>query len=416
MSGVSGGSLGLATYAAHLTEQGARQDPDLLASGMSSDSSHWVRERLGADNLAPSLGWMLFVEAPWSLLRFKADKDRARVLEEAWERASASDAGPGLRQDLFALNDHQAPAEHRVPLLLFNGTSVESGCRFDVSVLDANGRDRGDPAARCLSQANLERPAGATLSATNDLVDFLCEGEDVWLSKAALLSARFPVISPSGHLEQCGPVQVSNDPAPLGGLAATRHPPETFVVDGGYLDGSAAATAVELWDALAPMVMAYNDAPNPAYIAPFFIQIDNGYGQPAGPGAVPAKPQALVPLLATKAAIDGRKAMARQAAQLSFSQPFRVRQLDLEAQGHPVCRYANFALRAHPGAQAPLGWTLSSESFDDLVAQFEQANTPPPGSLARAAPLTPLQQVDGWFHLKRTAIGSLDACSLLSPG
>ena len=33
-------------------------------------------------------------------------------------------------------------------------------------------------------------------------------------------------------------------------------------------------------------------------------------------------------------------------------------------------RYARFTTRAHPGVQAPLGWTLSSASIDDLRTQL----------------------------------------------
>jgi hypothetical protein len=33
-------------------------------------------------------------------------------------------------------------------------------------------------------------------------------------------------------------------------------------------------------------------------------------------------------------------------------------------------RYARVVTRAHPGIQAPLGWTLSNASMDDLRAQL----------------------------------------------
>ncbi len=34
-------------------------------------------------------------------------------------------------------------------------------------------------------------------------------------------------------------------------------------------------------------------------------------------------------------------------------------------------RYARLVTRAHPGVQAPLGWTLSQASIDDLRSQLE---------------------------------------------
>lgn len=380
-SGVSGGSLGLATYAARLTERDPRQDSDLFPPPKRRpDDVGWVRDRLGDDNLGPALGWMLFVEAPWSLWRFDAAKDRAQVLEETWARSWRLDGVPrgrGLEQGFLALRtSHQSrdsagrAAHPPVPLLLFNGTSVESGCRFSASALESSARGPEEASSRCLSPSDHEASTDGVLGATIDLRDFLCAGEDISLAKAALLSARFPLISPSGHVEQCP------------GATADRHRPETFVVDGGYLENSGAATALELWAALAPYVEEHNRHPSSrAYIVPFFLQISNGYGEPAGPGDVPARPEFGVPLSTFGAARNGREAMARQGAQLLFEKPFAF------GSGVICGRYARFALRAHPGPQAPLGWTLSGESFEDLVTQF---------GAARAA-LRPRERVENWF-------------------
>jgi hypothetical protein len=161
-------------------------------------------------------------------------------------------------------------------------------------------------------------------------------------------------------------------------------------VDGGYLDNSGADTAVDLWSALAPLVEENNQDPTaPASIVPLFIQIDNGYAEPAGPGAAPRKPQFVTPLLTVNATRDGRQADARQGAQVLFTKPFPV-------DGRPVVfggeasRYVRFSLLAHPGARAPTGWTLSDTSFDDLEQQFDRSN--PDGDAE-----TPLARVQTWF-------------------
>ena len=400
-SGVSGGSLGLATYVARLTEPTLPPAPAFVPPDTPCvETQHWVCERLGSDNLAPSLGWLLFAETPWSLLRFNADRDRAAVLEATWEGAWPTRA---LSQNLFDLRS-QREQQPPVPLLVFNGTSVESGCRFNASVLKANGRERSDPAARCLEPLEqhedvrgiaptpttadqTRKPPPTVLAATVDLVDFLCSTRDpISLAKAVLLSARFPLISPSGHITQCG-------------SRSEGAKPETFVVDGGYLENSAAATAVELWLALQPMIDEHNQNPEArAYIVPFFMQIDNGYGEPVGPGRVPAEPQFVVPFTTLGATGGGRQAMARQTAESLFSMPFIINgpQLTEELQQTEkpqqtktvMCpRYVRFALQAHPGPQAPLGWTLSSESFKDLKRQFEED-----------AGQKPLQQMATWFE------------------
>jgi hypothetical protein len=365
VSGVSGGSLGIAAWAARLTS----------AQAAASSDTSWLRSSLNRDFLAPALAWMLFVETPWSLLHFDADRDRAAVLEESWQEAwpaepGRSSAEQGLRQGLFALR-----ASHQeVPLLVFNGTSVESGCRFNASVLDSDGREQGEPTRRCVAPLDSPGKSPGVLAATVDLKDFICRG-DIPLAKAVLLSARFPVISPSGHLKQC--------------TRGQAHPAETFVVDGGYLENSGAATINELWTGITPLVEEYNrNRANGACIVPFLIQIDNGYGEPAPVGATRAVAQFRVPLATAQATRNAHAAAARQAARLTFDRPFDLGRITvLQADGQKLpSRYVRFSMLAHPGARAPLGWTLSRQSFNNIRDQLQQ-----PQNLQAAS------QVQGWF-------------------
>ena len=157
----------------------------------------------------------------------------------------------------------------------------------------------------------------------------------------------------------------------------------------GYHEGSGAATAFDLWLALAPLVEQHNSRPDaPAYIVPFMIQIDNGYGEPAGPGAVPAPPQLFVPALAYGGSWGANQERARQAAQSEFLRTFEI-EVDQSGGTKRYCgpRYVHFAVRAHPGPAAPLGWTLSDISFDDLVDQFNTL----------AAGQDPLTKVQKWL-------------------
>ena len=118
---------------------------------------------IGRDAVAAPLGWLLLVEAPWSLFRFPLDRDRAAILEETWDRSwwppMPDDVAirGAVRAVLLELRQ-RAPT---LPLLILNGASVESGCRFNTSVLAASGRKRNEPSQRCLAPRDLHAAPGA---------------------------------------------------------------------------------------------------------------------------------------------------------------------------------------------------------------------------------------------------------------
>jgi hypothetical protein len=159
-----------------------------------------------------------------------------------------------------------------------------------------------------------------------------------------------------------------------------------YAADGGYGEGSGAATLMELWTALAPFVDRYNQSKSAdqPFIVPFVIQIDNSYDEPAGPDVRTAVPQFLVPPNTVMVARGTESERTRQALQLGFNKPFPL------ATGVAYCdsRYAHFDLRAHPGPGATVGWTLSSVAFDDLVHQLR----------IPATDYDPLKQVTSWWQ------------------
>ena len=376
-SGISGGSVGLAAYVTHLRHQPG--DPD------------WRDKRLGDDYIAPMIGWWLFVDAPLALIRRDGGGDRAEIIERAFERSWVDDIGDrgaagliwkrGVSTDGTPLTagifDLWAKRrETTLPLLLLNGTKVQDGCRFNASVFDASVEYRvrkgASPAAArlaedCLALRLFERtPAGVesiyvkpenradwTFASTEDLSDFVCPKNDVRLSTAAMLSARFPFALPSGRLEKCGNKKAS----------------AINVVDGGYFDTSGASPIVELWTELEPEVDERNSRAGGPCIVPFFLQIDTGYSDPTG-GNRSRPLEATVPLKTATTARNAREANARQAAALAFSGPFgRIREATL-ANGAPLDRFAHIYPRAHPGSKAPLGWTLSRTARQDLDGQL----------------------------------------------
>ena len=113
--------------------------------------------------------------------------------------------------------------------------------------------------------------AARHLSITKDAADYTCntkgdDRRDLRMSSAALLSARFPFISPTGGLWRC---DRGDDPA---GAPERR----TFDVDGGALDTSGAEPLAAIWERLAPRVRDHN-AQNSYCIAPRLLLLDNGY-------------------------------------------------------------------------------------------------------------------------------------------
>jgi hypothetical protein len=342
-SGISGGSVGLVTYAAHVL--------DGEAGTSTWPTTHWER-----DDGAPTFSWLLFSDIPSAFVLRNGGSDRAEILERSWQKTwETRGLERGLRES-WNLRTSETPA----PLLVLNGTRVQDGCRFVASPLALSIHPRnataGSSDCRALepfeSKAPTYTPAGDrgewTFATSQDLADFLCPGQDVRLSTAGLLSARFPVISDSGYLER---------DADCAGKPVDH---EANVVDGGYFDTSGASPIVELMATLDALV-AKEMRPRGSCYMPVLLQLDNSY---AG-GAVSNKGnrpwETLAPALTLKGARDARENNARQTAALLFSAP---RAFGSDWSG--IDRYAHIYPRSHPGSSAPLGWILSAASRDDL--------------------------------------------------
>jgi hypothetical protein len=363
-SGISGGSLGLAAYVAHLE---------------ADKGVYWPKRRLAGDYTAPVIAWGLFADLPSAVVRRSGGRDRVAILEQAFERSwlekpsdrtvrgvlwggmPSTDATPlaeGL-VDSWALQSKANP----IPVLMLNGTKVQEGCRLNVSVLEASVDSPSEtPIEDCLSLRLFEAKTTPedveqdiatrekwTLASSDDLSRYLCAGEDVRLSTAVMLSARFPFVVPSGRLPGCREMGTNEDVEPAN------------VVDGGYFDTSGASPLVELWGNLAHDIDVKNAERR--CIAPFFLQIDTGYADPVKTGD--RSPQEiLVPPTAVRRARDAREHNARQAAALLFNGA-------LELGPEIRNRYAHIYPRAHPGVRAPLGWTLSDAAQDELDDQLD---------------------------------------------
>ena len=428
MSGISGGSLGFVEFFAHLT------------TDQTTESSDWVQDRLGADFLSPALGRLLFIDMPMTLVA-GSDwiDDRADVLRRSWEKESE-----GLNQGLRALWNHEAG----LPLIIANSTSVNDACGINVSVYDSSpdvviAEDQviaGGTAGDCTSLLPFIQPGDAdnyrgALAGMHDLVSFLGPGEDISLSTAALMSARFPAVSPTGRLESflsrqgvAGLVKLfGSDMGALGQaldqletveeeikpelIQAFRNRPDehspvdaVYTTDGGQLELSGALTSVQMWEALEPLVTGFNarrltlarrfeesldqdekrSVPPDYCIVPVAIHVENGFAPERASSSDDLPNEWLDPLVWSGAsAKGGLVSNARQRLAIEFSEPLIVGDQKIKVvvlgsdeerageQGE-VKRFAFIRTRAHPGATAPLGWTLSEATLTDLQAQLSQ--------------------------------------------
>jgi hypothetical protein len=278
-SGVSGGSFGLASAKAALLDAkqqvGAKEVPP-CASGLPEDKGAWrscLEQLVAGDYLSPVFIGLAFRDqlAPPIYPFTNSEKwgDRAVLLEKAWERnylaqisgeLRASDCGTA-RTDVGLCRPFATPRADGgwTPLLLLNGTSIQTGRRVITSEIKPIWSNGGEPqplhpwaydffdifGASCGSPKD-DKPDNC---ASNSGIDYQAP-VDVRLSTAALLSARFPIISPAAHVPMRG------DDNPHGDA----------IVDGGYFENSGLSTALDVATGLkalglTPIVLSISNNP-----------------------------------------------------------------------------------------------------------------------------------------------------------
>ena len=357
VGGASGGSLGELTWMA-------------WRAGGGTDR-HWYDADLARpDFLTDPLAWLLTVDLARGYLGFRG-QDRARRLENRW-----SDTMPGMESNFFAGSWGEGG---RLPVPLLTSTQVETGCRLNAGTVRVTDAHVHATESSCTT---VHEKAGQTdAPAAADLLDYLCgpaRGSDpsaLSRSTAALLSARFPWVSPSGQLYRCGPRIAGSTEA------ATR----IAAVDGGYADNTGMGFLLDLWPRLEQLIAAHNASPGQARIVPVFLEVDNHYAEVAAPAAPDRTVETLVPPLTKDRPdeLDDLSMRARVEAGFAGPAPGTSCQLD------PLAgRYLRISPKTSPGLPAPLAWTLSEAATDDLRRQRDTA-------LAEAVPRTLSDWVSG---------------------
>lgn len=376
VSGVSGGSVGAVTWlAAH--EQGL--NPVAAVSGMARDDGLAAAAvGLFRDMFQPFLGF----DTIWA--------DRGQLLEDGWARSAIASPteGEGEPRCVFRAEAGEPSADTAkcdgndgrrmwssfgeqsdawVPLLMLNGSSVTDGCR--VIVANVDGLPSVD-SADCFASSAIGGPASGTIDATDRLLvpgaNCPAASGDVPLVTAALLSARFPVVSPSGALHNCYD----------SGETAVEH--VTYTVDGGYYENSGLFSLLQIWSEIEPEVKAHNarvaTGEAEGFIEPWIILASNGYRSSAKSDA-PGRPRELllpITTLGNVSAVFGEAAFQQMADTALTS--FKAEPCG----GAPECfeprsSVVRVSPTREPSVAAPLGWVLSADTRSDLDRELEQA-------------------------------------------
>ena len=252
ISGVSGGSVGAAVFAASMKDaeqRGAIKIPDTGCipadnSGYDAGLSAAV-EVLDNDFWSPLQAMWLFPDLLQQFLPVPVEIfDRARALEHgleaSWQRSVTENDlyGPRLRdksantmaEPFISLWPQGFDKSQFTPALVLNTTEVDTGRRRLISPFTFEG----------LSDLRFFPLHCTSASATHE-----SKIETVPLSTAAVLSARFPWVTPTAWYY---------DTTEMGNCT----PPEknvTKVSDGGYFESSGVATALDLAHSLQTIIM-----------------------------------------------------------------------------------------------------------------------------------------------------------------
>jgi hypothetical protein len=351
-SGVSGGSVGLAVWAA-----------------AGSDAEQAVTALTGPDALSATVAALLYRDFPRAFTGLHPEGvDRAAVEEDVW-----IDQVPGLGEDFYA-----PPESGWKTMLLLNASDLATGCKVVLTRLDlATDRNPDTTGCRSTPHASAEDRVSALAAGAVEGTSFMArdvgcsstEQGSVTLATAALASARFPYVSPTGRMLRCAVDPVTEQTEVL---------EELFVADGGYVENTGVHSLLGLWADLQPWVERKNEIPDAPVVVPIAIVIDNHYRSPARSQPQKEPYELTAPPLADRTLLIGSEALEQQLA-AAFSGPIvgRAREAGTLLAPADALRWFVVAPTTRPQIAAPLGWTLSQDARDSLSSQVDPALTDP---------------------------------------
>ncbi len=308
--------------------------------------------------------------------------DRAALMEQAWIDADRPLAGPFL-----AARTGSVPWQ-----LLFNSTAVRTSCRAIIATSYAGAPGQPaqyTPACLGISGQSSDR---YDLPDAYDLFSRLPCLQHLSMATAAMLSARFAYITPSGDVTGCtGSLRMS----PASQLV------EQYI-DGGYLDSTGLLTLADVLPSLLPLIARHNAAELAGagtggavtLTVPVVVYLGNtAIVKPVSlPQPLPQAAEPTIPLHAGSSAdaqVSGRDVLLQQvAAQISPSRWLPCTASDSRclsaaaAAGTVVSSgIVVVAPRQEPGDFAvPLGWVLSQASEQNLTSNLSADAAHPCGA------------------------------------
>jgi hypothetical protein len=284
--------------------------------------------------------------------------DRAGLIESAWQREDTS------LEQAFPLRRPALPWH-----LLFNSTDANSGCRAVI----ADQPLTADPGTSDPGNLTCDLRSAVPGSDSFDFFAKLPCTRNISMATAAMLSARFSYITPSGEVPSC------RDKNVLAGQ----------FVDGGYVDSSGLLTLADLMPGLTAEVRARNasavaqaqSGQAVTIVVPIVMYLGNSpRPDPVDAPAVRIQ-ESTVPLDAESAAgaqlSTSDTLLQRLQGMLGASQWLQC------ASAQPGCAAVEAAAgkavpyqvifvspRTEPRISAPLGWVLSPASRETLTTEL----------------------------------------------
>ncbi|RDI99109.1 hypothetical protein DVT68_11565 [Dyella solisilvae] len=338
-SGVSGGSLGLATYVSLLAQPPATDAGTLEAR---------AQTLLGHDFLAPTLANAFFVDFTQRWLPGAWLDDRSRALTRAWESAARQQGLDAFAQPFAAL---YAPATSGaapvVPALFFNSTTVVEGKRFIQHPFQPIATPQRQPWTAGLDGSSWLDPR-------------------VPLSEVVLNSARFTYISPAGTLE----TRASNPPVPN----------RLQLVDGGYFENSGATTLLEVMRLVRTRARARGQSlrfivihiSNDPQMTDFVDRHDPRHPLPLYTTSCPPAPGGVRDRVVGEAIAPVQALLETRSARGEYARVQLLRALQPD-DADPARGDMLWHFRLCPGDYPiPMGWTISAPVFTELDRQLRQ--------------------------------------------
>lgn len=366
-SGVSGGSVGLAISRFNDGDQ-ANSVQQVRATGQSSalaqatlgllirDPIYTVTGVPPVTGFGPEHGGLNITDIPateWT--------DRAGLMELDWEDRTAKP---------LARNYWDPPTEDRADKftadLILNATDAITGCRYLVSHINASETSVSaeEIATTTRGCSNSTAPLPFSIDFYNQFVQTPGASSDRCSSSlsaatAAMLSARFPYVTPSGVIGPCNASAQSQ------------------IIDGGYAEGTGLGSIIDLSPELLKYAAEKSTSEGGDPVIPIIMYLDNDRGgdlQPAPPNAIS---ELMVPITGNGNSATSQISAAsllQRSAQLVDANINHDDAAPREQASSPLLsgNVIVVSQRSEPAIAAPLGWVLSTSSAHQMDTSLEQ--------------------------------------------